>query len=84
MIGPSGFQQVHKVTERPAWGESPIRCGKTKCKWRGYETDLLEYPSKNFGHGVMQKVCPLFGCDNYMHMTEKEIGAWNKSKGGAA
>ena len=76
MIGPAGFM----AAPRPAWGAAPIRCGKMKCKWRGYETDLVEVQSKKFGPGVTQKICPTCGCDNYMHMTEREIGAWEKTR----
>lgn len=61
----------------PSWGSAPIRCGKTKCKWRGYETDLSAIPSPNF-KSATQSVCPTCGCDNYMLMTEKEIAAWKR------
>ncbi len=76
MIGPSGFMQAPK-TERPAYGTAPIRCGKMKCKWRGYETDLSEIPHPKWQNAT-QLVCPTCGCDSYMHMTEKEIAAWQK------
>lgn len=62
---------------RPAWGTAPIRCGKMKCKWRGYETDLASVPHKKFKHAT-QSVCPTCGCDSYMHMTEREIAAWKR------
>jgi hypothetical protein len=66
---------------RPAWGTAPIRCGKIKCKWRGYETDLVSVPHKKFSHlGVSSSVCPLCGYDSYMHMTEREIAAWERTK----
>lgn len=67
---------------RPGWGAAPIRCGQTKCKWRGYETDLIQVPHKKFNFAT-QSVCPLCGCDSYMHMTEREIEAWEKSKAAA-
>lgn len=60
---------------RPAWGTAPIRCGKTKCKWRGYETDLASVPHKKFV-SARQSVCPVCGCDSYMFMTQREIAAW--------
>jgi hypothetical protein len=75
MIGASGFGQAPKMTERPAFGTAPIRCGKTRCKWRGYETDLASVPHKSWP-GATQSVCPTCGCDSYMHMTPKEIAAW--------
>lgn len=78
MIGPAGFM----AAPRPAWGTAPIRCGKTKCKWRGYETDLVQVPHKKFS-GVRQSVCPTCGCDSYMHMTEREIAAWERTKAAA-
>lgn len=59
----------------PAYGTAPIRCGKMKCKWRGYETELASVPHKSM-KSATQKVCPTCGCDSYMHMTEKEIAAW--------
>jgi len=66
---------------RPAWGVGPIRCGKMKCKWRGYETDLISVPHKKLSHlGMSSSVCPSCGCDYYMHMTEREIAAWKRMK----
>jgi hypothetical protein len=70
---------------RPAWGTAPIRCGKMKCKWRGYETDLVSVPHKKLSHlGVSSSVCPACGCDSYMHMTEREIAAWKRATHTAA
>ncbi len=63
---------------RPAWGVAPIRCGKMKCKWRGYETDLVSVPHKTI-KSATQSVCPTCACDSYMHMTEKEIAAWKRT-----
>lgn len=66
---------------RPAWGTAPIRCGKTKCKWRGYETDLVSTPQKRIkGMGLSSSICPTCGCDSYMFMTEREIAAWKRSQ----
>lgn len=79
MIGPSGFGQAPRQ-ERSAFGSAPIRCGKTKCKWRGFETDLSNKPALNAGVSVTQNVCPTCGCDSYMFMTEKEITAWERVK----
>lgn len=76
MLGPAGFQ----AAPRPAWGTAPIRCGKAKCKWRGYETDLVDAPHKRIkGMGLTSKVCPMCRCDSYMHMTEREIAAWKRA-----
>lgn len=72
------------MSARPAWGVAPIRCGRTKCKWRGKETDLHEQPSKKFGAGVTEKVCPTCGCDSYMFMTDREIAVWERKKLAAA
>ena len=63
----------------PAWGTAPIRCGKTKCKWRGYETDLVKVPHKKFSLAT-QSTCPGCGYDSYMHMTEREIAAWKRAQ----
>lgn len=49
-----------------------------KCKWRGYETDLLQVQHKTIRYAT-QSVCPTCGCDSYMHMTEREIAAWERS-----
>ena len=67
------------MSERPKWGTAPIRCGRTKCKFRGYETDFR--PVKKDKKEVLTKyTCPLCGCDNYMFMTEREIKAWERRK----
>lgn len=79
MIGASGFMQAPKQ-ERPAYNTAPIRCGKMKCKWRGYEGELSNVPSKKFGPGVKDKVCPVCGTHGYWHMTEGEIKAWERKK----
>ena len=60
------------MTNRPAWGTAPIRCGDARCKWRGFEGDLKESCSI--------KVCPTCGCDSYMFMTPDETKAWERSK----
>lgn len=86
MIGPGGFLAAPKATERPAYNTAPIRCGRMKCKWRGYEGELTSVPSKKFGAGVTDKVCPVCGKNEYYFMTPREIAAWERSKpvGGAA
>ena len=61
------------MNQRPPFGTAPIRCGKARCKWRGFETDLVGRPGK---HGLTYKVCPTCGCDSYSFMTAKEIAAW--------
>lgn len=82
MIGPSGFGQASKATERPAYGTAPIRCGRMKCKWRGYEGELVGVPHKELS-GVTNNVCPTCGSHGYYHMTPKEIAAWERKKGAA-
>jgi hypothetical protein len=78
MIGAGGFMQA--PVERPAHGTAPIRCGKTKCKWRGYETELVPVPHKRIkGLGLTANVCPACGCDSYMFLTEREIAAWKRA-----
>ena len=64
---------------RPAWGVGPIRCGKMKCKWRGYETDLVSVPHPKFSYAT-QSVCPTCGSDSYMHMNEREIAACKRAQ----
>jgi predicted nucleic acid-binding Zn-ribbon protein len=70
------------MNERPPFGTAPIRCGKTRCKWRGHETELAEVPHAEWA-GAMQKVCPACGCDSYMFMTKREIAAWERSRAAA-
>ena len=77
MIGPSGFMVAPKQPERPKFGTAPIRCGRTRCKWRGFETLLSE--KKN--GAWTRKLCPLCGCDSYSFMTVGEIQAWERRMG---
>ncbi len=65
---------------RPAYNTAPIRCGKLKCKWRGYEGELIGVASKRHGPGVTDKVCPICGTHDYYHMTPREIAAWERNK----
>lgn len=62
--------------ERPKWNTAPIRCGRTECKWRGYEGQLA---SKKEGIWTYA-VCPTCGCREYMFMTPGEIKAWERKK----
>ena len=64
---------------RPEFGTAPIRCGKTRCKWRGFETDLRLEPQPEW-QGAAQRVCPSCSCDSYMFMTAKETAAWDRAK----
>jgi len=57
--------------ERPKWNTAPIRCGRTKCKWRGYEGQLSKRREGDF----TRLVCPECGCDSYSFMTPGEIDA---------
>lgn len=76
MIGPGGFGAAPRLQERPQFGTAPIRCGKTKCKWRGFETELREVHNARW----TQHVCPTCGCESYSFMTPKEIQAWERKK----
>lgn len=69
--------EISKPKWRPAFGTAPIRCGKTRCKWRGFETMLVDSEKRD---GMTHKLCPLCGCDSYSFMTEREIEAWERSK----
>jgi hypothetical protein len=62
----------------PAYGTAPIRCGKTKCQWKGYETDLTSVPHKTIKTAT-QSACPSCGCTSYMFMTERQIATWERS-----
>lgn len=67
---------------RPPYGTAPIRCGKTRCAWRGYETDLKQVPFKGFeGIKANRCACPTCGADSYSFMTPGEIKAWERKKG---
>lgn len=77
MIGPAGFGAAPKLHERPAFGTAPIRCGKARCKWRGFETLLVDSEKRD---GMTYKLCPLCGCDSYSFMTRGEIEAWERRK----
>lgn len=70
------------MAEYPKVGTSPIRCGRTRCKWRGYETDLKEATS-TIG-GLSCSVCPTCGYDSYSFMTPGEIKAWEQAQSAAA
>lgn len=75
------------MADRPAFGTAPIRCGRTRCKWRGYETQLNDVPDKDYPKTMRRKTCPTCGCDSYMFMTEREIAAWKRgqpAQGGGA
>ena len=64
------------MNEWPAWNTAPIRCGRTKCKWRGYEGML-----SSVKEGIWtNSVCPVCGCHEYMFMTPGEIKAWERKK----
>ena len=52
----------------------PLR--RSKCKWRGYEGDLIDERRKQW----TQRVCPECGCDEYTFMTPGEIRAWERKK----
>ena len=67
------------MADRSSYGTAPIRCGRTRCKWRGFETELAKTPHPKWAN-VTQNVCPSCGCDNYLFMTQREIAAWEKTK----
>lgn len=68
------------MVDRPKFGTAPIRCGRTRCKWRGFENDLADGAKNGL---VAPKLCPSCGCDSYSFMTEREIKAWERAKAGA-
>ena len=63
--------------ERPPFGTAPIRCGRTGCPWRGYETDQKEELGCS---GISHAVCPACGYDSYTFMTAGEIQEWERQK----
>lgn len=68
----------------PPFGTAPIRCGRTRCSWRGYETELKQAPSTIAGLRCTQSECPTCGCDSYSFMTTGEIKAWERKKAAQA
>ncbi len=68
------------MSARPEFGTAPIRCGKTKCTWRGYEAELKKVRGTIGGVSCTNSVCPTCGCDSYMFMTPGEVKAWERKK----
>ncbi|WP_196782647.1 hypothetical protein [Chromobacterium paludis] len=66
--------------EYPEFGTAPIKCGRSKCKWRGYETQMARMPDERSGLAITRGVCPVCGCSSYSFMTEREIKAWERKK----
>ena len=60
----------------PKFGTHPIRCGKSRCKWRGFETQLIDKKEGVWTH----KLCPVCSCDSYQFMTPGEISAWERKR----
>ena len=56
----------------PDFGTAPIKCGRRRCKFVGYETDLAKKRVEIAGVNGEQAVCPLCGCENYTFMTERQ------------
>jgi len=52
----------------PKFGTHPIKCGNSRCTWRGYETGQAKVEKK----GALYSVCPLCGCNSYSFMTDRE------------
>ena len=65
---------------RPEFGTAMIRCGRTACKWRGFETDLQKKPGTIGGLTCTTNVCPTCGNDSYSFMTAGEIKAWERKQ----
>ncbi|ABX36092.1 hypothetical protein Daci_3456 [Delftia acidovorans SPH-1] len=68
------------MKEHPPFGTAPIRCGRTRCSWRGYETDLNKVPGTIGGVSCTCIACPTCGCDSYSFMTAGEIKAWERKQ----
>lgn len=72
------------MSKYPAFGTAPIRCVRTRCSWRGYETDLSQTPGSIEGVRCTTSACPTCGCDSYSFMTPREIKAWESKKAAQA
>lgn len=68
------------MADLPAFGTAPIRCGRSRCSWRGFETDLAKVPGRMGGISCTKSVCPTCAHDSYQFMNEREIQAWKASK----
>lgn len=64
----------------PPRGTAPIRCGRTRCSWRGFETDLESVPETIEGTRYKISICPHCGNNSYSFMTAGEIKAWERRK----
>ncbi len=67
----------------PPLNTAPIRCGRARCAWRGFESDLKKVPGRIGTVACINNVCPTCGNDSYMHMTPGEIAAWERAKAAA-
>lgn len=77
---PEALLMERAMGEHPAFGTAPIRCGKTRCSWRGYETELKQTPGTMGGMRCTTSTCPTCGNDAYMFMTPGEVKAWERKK----
>ena len=69
------------MAKHPPSGTAPIRCGRTRCKWRGFEADLQEFECCAMGgESCSCSVCPVCGYDSYSFLTPSEIAAWEQAQ----
>lgn len=47
-----------------------VECSKRKCKWQGWESELVRIPSRDLGEGAWDHTCPKCGNDSYYPLPE--------------
>ena len=67
------------MTEFPAFGTHPIKCGKRGCAWTGYETDLHQKPMPG-RIASTQSTCPSCGCESYSFLGDKAAKKWLEAR----
>lgn len=68
------------MEDYPKFGTAPIKCGRRKCSWVGFETDLEQTPMAMIGLSATQSACPLCGCESYSFLRGKELAEFEKLK----
>ena len=67
----------------PKFGTAFIRCGRTRCSWRGLEADLKKVPGTMGDVRCVTSTCPTCGCDSYSFMSLREINSWKRKQSAA-
>lgn len=68
MIGPAGFMAAPKRVSEP----DPVYCKCCRCRHTHMRTDRISQPSRRFGAGVSDLVCPNCGSTTYWEIDRAE------------